>query len=351
MDFKLTNVFCNNLHFPHTMTSYQLEQEESKNRQVAFITTFILNAIMFFLFWYITIWTAAENKKEEKAGGGGFVVNFGTDKKGSGNVFTKNHASSLKNEVDSKPAEIVEIKKVIKKPIVVPEVVKIKTVKPKPVKETPIITSKVISPVVVKETPPAKVTPKPSPKPAETTPTPAPPKAVEQPKVNSDGLFPAKKGKTNSNGTTGTNPNAGGASDGTGGGKGNQGQPDGNVVKGGTYEKKPPGNGTGGGSGTGGGLGGDGGGGNKPSLSLTGWTWMSKPNVDDSSDETGIIKFRIKVDADGDVVDVTQIESSVSPAVAQQYKRAVQRTKFKPTSDGDKPDISTGTVSFRLSPR
>jgi len=333
------------------MTSHQLEQEESKNRQVAFITTFFFNAIMFFLFWYVTVWTAAENKKEEIAGGGGFVVNFGTDKKGSGNMFTKNHASPLKNKVDSKPAEVIEIKKVIKKTVVVPEVVKVKTIKPKPVKETPVITSKVKSPVVVKEAPPAKVTPKASPKAVETPPKSTPPKAVEQPKVNSDGLFPAKKGKTNSNGTTGTNPNAGGASDGTtGGAKGNQGQPDGNIVKGGTYEKKPPGNGTGGGSGIGGGLGGAGNG-NKPSLSLTGWTWMSKPIVDDNSDETGIIKFKIKVNSDGDVVDVTQTESTISPAVAQQYKRAIQRIKFKPTSDGDKPDISTGTVSFRLNPR
>ena len=332
------------------MTSYQLEEEESKNRQIAFFITFALYSLMFFLFWYVVIWTAEENKKVEEAGGGGFVVNFGTDKKGSGNVFTKNHASPLKNEVDSKPAEVVEVKK-IKKPMVIPEVVKVKPVKPKPVKEAPVITSKVKSPVVVKEIPPAKVTPKPSSKPIETPPTPSSPKAVEQPKVNTDGLFPAKKGKSNSNGTTGTNPNAGGGADGTGGGKGNQGQPDGNVVKGGTYEKKPPGDGTGGGSGKGGGPGGDGGGGNKPSLSLTGWTWTNRPNVTDDSDETGIIKFRIKVDADGDVVDVTQIESTVSPAVAQQYKRAVQRTKFKPTSDGDKPDISTGTVTFRLSPR
>jgi periplasmic protein TonB len=334
------------------MTTYDLEQEESKNRQIAFVTTFIFNALMLFLFWYITIWTAAENKKEEKAGGGGFVVNFGTDKKGSGNIFTKNHASPLKNEVDSKPAEVVEVKKAVKKPVVVPEVVKSKPVKPKPVKETPVIASKVKSPVVVKETPPAKVTPKPSPKPVETPPVVAKPSPkAPEPKVDESALFPVKKGKSNTNGTTGTSSSSGGGADGTGGGKGNQGQPDGNVVKGGTYEKRPPGDGSGGGSGKGGGSGGDGGTGNKPSLSLTGWTWASKPNVSDDSDETGIIKFRIKVDADGDVVDVTQIESTVSPAVAQQYKRAVQRTKFKPTSDGDKPDISTGTVTFKLNAR
>ena len=332
------------------MTAYKLEHEESKNRKIAFFVTSALYLLMFFLFWYVVIWTAEENKKVEEAGGGGFVVNFGTDTKGSGNVFTKNRASTLKNEIDSKPAESVEIKKDINKTVAVPDIVKVKPVKPKPVKEIPVISSKVKSPYVVKESSPSKVAPKPSSKPIETPSTTAP-KAIEQPKVNSDGLFPVKKGRTNSNGTTGTNPNVGGAADWNGVGKGNQGQPDGNVVKGGTYEKKSPGDGTGGGSGKGGGAGGDGSGGSRPSLSLTGWIWTSRPNVNDDSDETGIIKFRIKVDADGDVVDVTQIESSVSPALAQQYKRAVQRTKFKPTSDGDKPDISTGTVSFRLSPR
>jgi len=330
------------------MTSYQIEKEESKNRKIAFFITFSLYLIMFFLFWYVVIWTASENKKVEKAGGGGFVVNFGADTKGSGDVFTKNHSSDLKNEVASKPEEVVDVKKVNKKPLAVPTLAKLKRVKPKPVHETPVITSKVKSPVVVKETPIAKVLPKPSPKPSNPPPT---PKAVEQPTVNNEGLFPAKKGKTNSNGTNGINPNTGGVADGNSGGKGNQGQPDGNIVKGGTYEKKPSGDGSGGGSGKGGGLGGDGSGVNKSSLSMTGWIWTSRPNVKDDSDETGIIKFKIKVDADGDVVDVTQIESTVSPAIAQQYKRAVQRTKFKPTSDGDKPDISTGTVSFRLSPR
>ena len=320
------------------MQTYNLEAEESKNRQIAFATTVVSTAIMFFLFWYITVWTATENKKVEQMGGGGFLVNFGMDKKGSGNVFTKNHASPLKDPIESKPAEAVDVKKEVKNPVVKPIEVKAKPVKPKPVKETPVVTSKVKSPVVVKEEPPAKVTPKPSPKPVEAPPAkPSPP----QPKVDEGALFPAKKGTANTNGTSGSSNQKGGAADGTGGGKGNQGQPDGNVVKGGTYEKKPVGNGDGPGSGPGTGS----------ALSLTGWTWNAKPNVDDNSDETGIIKFRIKVDSDGDVVDVTQIESTVSPAVAQQYKRAVQRTKFRPTSDGDKPDISTGTVTFRLNPR
>ena len=324
------------------MQYYNLEAEESKNRQIAFVTTLAFNALMLFLFWYITVWNASENKKVEQMGGGGFLVNFGMDKKGSGNVFTKNHASPLKEEIESKPAESVVVKKEVKKPVVKPVVEKIKpVVKPKPIKETPVVTSKVKSPVVVKEEPPAKVTPKPSTKPVEAPPTPAKP-TPPQPKVDEGALFPVKKGNANTNGTSGTSNQKGGAADGEGGGKGNQGQPDGNVVKGGTYEKRPVGDG-------GGGTGGNKGSGS--ALSLTGWTWNAKPNVDDNSDETGIIKFRIKVDSDGDVVDVTQIESTVSPAIAQQYKQALKRTKFKPTSDGDKPDISTGTVTFRLNPR
>jgi periplasmic protein TonB len=322
------------------MQSYNIEAEESKNRQIAFFTTLSFNALMLFAFWYITVWTASENKKVEQMGGGGFLVNFGMDKKGSGNVYTKNHASPLKEEIESKAAEALKVKKEVKKPVE-KVVVKAKPVKPKPVKEAPVVTSKVKSPVVVKETPPAKVIPKPSAKPVDATPTPAKPAPV-QPKVDEGALFPTKKGTANTNGTSGNSNQKGGAADGTGGGKGNQGQPDGNVVKGGTYEKKPVGDG---GGGTGGNAG------NGSSLSLTGWTWNAKPNVNDDSDETGIIKFRIKVDSDGDVVDVTQIESTVSPAVAQQYKRAVQKTKFRPTSDGDKPDISSGTVTFRLNPR
>jgi periplasmic protein TonB len=321
------------------MQAYNLELEESKNRQIAFATTVITSAIMLFLFWSITVWTATENKKVEQMGGGGFLVNFGMDKKGSGNVFTKNHASSLKDPIESKAAEAVVVKKEIKKPVVKPVEVRAKPVKPKPVKEAPVVTSKVKSPVVVKEEPPAKVTPKPSPKPVEAAPAAKP---TPQPKVDEGALFPAKKGTSNTNGTSGSSNRQGGAADGEGGGKGNQGQPNGNVVEGGSYKKLPVGDG-------GGGTGGNKGGGT--ALSLTGWTWNAKPNVDDNSDETGVIKFRIKVDSDGDVVDVTQIESTVSPAVAQQYKRAVQRTKFRPTSDGDKPDISTGTVTFRLNPR
>lgn len=324
------------------MNSYHLEQEESKNRQRALIITILINAIMFYLFWYITVWTGEENKKEELAGGGGFVLNFGTDKSGSGNVYTRNKASDLKEANESKAApEEKKVERVIAKPAVVaPELEKINKVVKSP-KEAPLVSSKISSPVKVKESLNTKADKKVlSAKPAEVKPTPTPAKPVE--KINNSALLPTKKGSSASNGTTGSDSKAGGASDGNTSGKGNQGQPNGQLVQGGEYSKKPLGDG-------GGGTGGNAGSGS--SLSLTGWTWFSKPVVDDDSNDTGIIRFKIKVDSDGDVVDISVLESTVSPTVMQKYKKTVQRTKFRPTSDGDKPEYSSGTVTFKLSPR
>ncbi|MDR6561738.1 MULTISPECIES: hypothetical protein [unclassified Arcicella] len=324
------------------MNSYQLEEEESKNRQRALIITIIINALMFYLFWYITVWTSEENKKEELVGDGGFVMNFGTDKSGSGKVYTKNKASDLKEEIESKAStETKKIEKVVPKPVIPPEVEKVKTVVKKAPKEPPVVSSKVTSPVKVKEEVITKVEKKVATKPAEVKPTPAPVKVPEK-KIDNSALLPTKKGNSSSNGTSGTESRPGGASDGNSTGKGNQGQPEGKLVKDGNYVKGPVGDGNGG-------TGGSGSGGS--SLNLTGWTWFSKPVVDDDSNDTGIIRFKIKVDSDGDVVDISLVESTVSPTVMQKYKRTVQKTKFRPTSDGDRPEYSSGTVTFKLSPR
>jgi outer membrane biosynthesis protein TonB len=61
------------------------------------------------------------------------------------------------------------------------------------------------------------------------------------------------------------------------------------------------------------------------------------------------VKFRLKVDSDGVVQVVETIESSLSPSVTQKYKRAVQKLTFRPTSAGERPDISVGTITFRIS--
>lgn len=316
------------------MTQEILEKEESKNKKVALIWTSIINLALFLGFAYFTIWTAEENTQVDLTGGG-FVVNYGNDDAGSGDVQTHNKPSPSKEIIESKPAEKAEVKKTPVKKFKPVEAPVTKPVKAKPAPEAPVIASKAPSPVKVKEVPDTKVVEaKTNTKPVDSKPAAKP--APEPPKVNNDALYPGKK--SSSNGTTGNDPRPGGNSNGDDKGKvGDKGQPDGVPDLTGVYSgpkgTKP---------GTIGGVDG------KTGLSLTGWTWDSRPNVDDNSDETGVIKFRIKVNSDGDLQSVELIESTVSPTVSQKYKRAVQKLSFKPTSGGDRPEISTGTIVFKL---
>lgn len=249
-------------------------------------------------------------------------------------VLNKNHASIFKNKVILKYS-LVGLANKDRRSIVVQETGKVKSVKYKQVKGTPLIISIVKSSVIIKEIPPEKVIPKPSPKLIETLPVPAPPKAVEQPKLNMDGLFLAKKG--NFNRTTGTNPTTCSTIDVIVKEKDNQESFD-TTVKNVIYVKnfiivgtksfrnrKE---------------------GNEPLLNFKGWKWTNQPIISNVLDETEIVIFRIKVDEDGDVVEVNQIHSTVSPYVVQQYKRAVILLEFKPIINVDKFEISTGTVSF-----
>jgi periplasmic protein TonB len=315
------------------MTQETLEKEVSKNKKVALIWTSIINLALFLGFAYFTIWTAEENTQVDLTGGG-FIVNYGNDDVGSGDVQTRNKPSPSKEIIESKPAEKAESKKTPVKKFKPVEAPITKPVKAKPTPEVPVISSKAPSPVKVKEVPDTKVVEaKANTKPVDSKPAVKP--APEQPKVNNDALYPGKK--SSSNGTTGTDSRPGGNSNGDDKGKvGDKGIPEGKINDSEIY-KGPSGNKPG----TGGGPGG-------PGLSLTGWTWDSRPNVDDNSDETGVIKFRIKVNSDGDLQSVELIESTVSPSVSQKYKRAVQKLSFKPTSGGDRPDVSTGTIVFKL---
>ena len=257
-------------------------------------------------------------------------------------VLNKNYASIFKNRVVLKHS-LLGVANKDKKSIVVQETGKVELAKPKQVKKTFITISKVKSPVVIKETSPVKVTPKPSPKPVETLPTPTLPKAVEQPKVNTDGLFPAKKGKINYDAAIGSNLYVDD--------NGNEGQPDENVIKGGTYEGSSFKNRTKGSSGKRGISYQDDDEENKPLLNSTGWTWTSRINVKDDSDEIGIMRFNIQISSDGEIIGINTVSSSVSPELVQKYKRAICRTKFTPIDDTNKPEITKATITIRLNPK
>jgi outer membrane biosynthesis protein TonB len=142
--------------------------------------------------------------------------------------------------------------------------------------------------------------------------------------------------KTTSNGTRGTNPNPGGNSNGPDAGKiGDKGSPNGKINNSTNYS----------------GNGGNGDGAGSSSVNISGWRIANRPNVKDDTGETGMIRFTIKIDEDGNIIKLVISENSFSNSLAQKYKRAIEKSKFIKTSSGPSPKEATGSITFRVGER
>ncbi|GAB3503849.1 energy transducer TonB [Spirosoma knui] len=263
-------------------------------------------------------------------------VNFGTDARGSGKIQTYNKASDSPNPVDVKPSENRPNPKENTTPRLertrATPTPKVEDAKPaKTSTEKPIITSKAESPVTTPERPEPKRVEAPKPTaPVERTAPPVPAKKVET--VNNDALFKKSSGGGGSNGTVGKASGTGGNNNGDDAdGVGDKGNPNGKIDAKSLY-------GTPGGASSG------------VAFDVSGWSLASRPNVNDDSDETGRIVFRITVDGDGEIVRVQQQQSTVSPSVAEVYRKAVQRLRLRPKG-GATPPTSTGTITFIIKAR
>lgn len=290
--------------------------EERKNRWIAMGLTLAINAALLLLFIYVRIWSAEELKLEMPAGG--FEVNYGTSEVGGGDVQTYNQANASLNPEESKPSE----------ENIAPNQQKAALAN---TKEATLLSSKVKSPVQLEEkkiTEPvseAKNTVKKDVKPVEVA-----------PKIDENALFKKKS----SNGSKGNAALAGGNSNGNDAGKiGDKGSSYGDINNSAIY-KGPKGANGGSGGGTGGGDG--------LSVNLSGWAMASRPVVNDDSDETGIIRFAIKIDENGSIISLRITETTLSASVAQKYKRAIERISFKPTSSGVRPEVASGTIVFKI---
>ena len=91
-----------------------------------------------------------------------------------------------------------------------------------------------------------------------------------------------------------------------------------------------------------------GGGGDGPELRLTGWQWDRPPVVEDESDQVGIVKFKIKVDADGYIKDVIPIDVTMDLNIVNKYKAEVWRLTFSRTSSDPPGETSEGYVTFKV---
>jgi outer membrane biosynthesis protein TonB len=267
----------------------------------------VIQGLLFLLFWYAKIWSAEEMKLELPEPG--FEVNYGTDDEGGGNVQSYNQASNLPNNDESQPAEKET------------EVASVTKAKPTPSSKETVISSVVKSPVSISENTKktAVVSTKPTPEPEE--------------KIDEGALF---KKKTTSNGTRGTNPNPGGNSNGPDAGKiGDKGSRNGTINNSTNYS----------------GNGGIGEGSGSSSVNISGWRIANRPNVKDDTGETGMIRFTIKIDEDGNIIKLVIAENSFSNSLAQKYKRAIEKSKFIKTSSGPSPKEATGSITFRVGER
>jgi periplasmic protein TonB len=308
------------------------DTNEKKRRTTAMAISVVFHAGILLLFFFIMAWRAPDPPLPEY----GIELNFGTDNVGSGNVQSTSPANNAPKVADAKPNPPAPQPEPVKaEPLPEPEVKATPAPTPAPtVQEVP-VTQPEPSPAVVEKKEPVK---KPEPKPVvEEKPKEEPkPKVEEKPKepapkpVNQNALMtPTKPG---SGGKEGTSDKPAGNNNGDDTGKvGDKGNPEGKLDARALYGTPGAGNG---------------GGGNGASISVTGWTWDKKPNVKDNSNESGKIIFQIKVDDMGQIISVTTKESTVSPAIAALYKKALEGLYLQQTSSNDPAPISVGTVVF-----
>lgn len=293
-------------------------REQRNKRLTAALTTVAVNVVVFLLLVFSAAWRNAGSGEGEYPG---IEVNLGYDDQGSGDVqpdepIGNENATDDENS-PSQPNQETTPDQSSTEPVEEQgnsKVVQSNTVTD-PKSDVEIKEEK------KEEKPAEKVVEKPVEKPVEK-------KVEEKPVVDTKAVY---KGKKNTNATTT------GDGDGKQGTTGNQGDDQGKVgdkgVEGGTpganvYKGKPGG--------------GDGG-----SIEINGWDYDRIPKVTAPDDQTGRVVFEFELDADGEVIRITKIEGSVSPATERECRNAIGKISF--TKTGSKvPAVTKGKIIFTV---
>jgi protein TonB len=81
-------------------------------------------------------------------------------------------------------------------------------------------------------------------------------------------------------------------------------------------------------------------------LQVVGFALYQEPYIDDKSDESGVVRYRITVDDEGYVINAVPDECTISPSIERSiYRPAVLRLFLEKTT-ADVPPTSTGTITF-----
>ncbi len=269
------------------------------------------------------------NPPLDVVGGDGVELNYGLDQAGSGDVQTMATANASLNREDSRPPAIQP------DPTPQPAQPRVEaSASTLPAAPEKVITSEAEDASVT--APPVE---KPAPKAAEPVrETPPPARPREQPRT----VYTPKgsaSGVAGGNGVTGTNSAPTGNSNGDHPGTvGDQGDPRGSLNAKALYGE-PGSGGSGARPGSGGGSG----------LEMSGWRVEDNLTVEGIDDTPGIIRFRIKINEDGEVESVSKVSGNVSAAQEKLCRDKILNASFVKTNAG--AGGATGFYTYRFSVR
>ncbi|SNR30050.1 hypothetical protein [Hymenobacter mucosus] len=285
-----------------------------EHRKEALLGTVIFHAALAALFFFTVF--KGPDPPLEALGGDGVELNYGVDEVGSGDIQSQAPANESQNREDSRPPA-AQPDPTPPQPVAQPD--------PTPPTEERVVTSEAEeSPVTV---PPVE---KPAPRKEEVVVREAP-----KPKVDQRAVFTPRASSSagGGNGVNGTSNAPTGNNNGDNPGTvGDKGDPRGTY--GGSAYSGEPGKG---GRGTSPGSGG---------LEMAGWAVVSKPSVPALDNNSGFVRYRIKINADGEVEAVTKVSGNVSPAQDKVCRDALANVEFRRTSDAE--GGATGYYTFRF---
>jgi periplasmic protein TonB len=83
-------------------------------------------------------------------------------------------------------------------------------------------------------------------------------------------------------------------------------------------------------------------------LDVSGFRFGRLSVAQDPYDDNGRIVFAVKVDADGHILSLTVRETSVAPNVVAWYRQQLTRQTLVPTTGGTRPEVSSGTITLKI---
>ncbi len=272
------------------------QEKEKRNKQIALITSLGVHGALLLIFLFLVAWRAPNPPLPEF----GIELNFGLDDQGDGEVQPVEKSGSELPTIDEAiPDEAKSQEEIVEK---------------EKTEET--IVSNLESPLVIKEVKKEPVIEKPKEKVTQAKVKEEKNEVKEEPTTK---VIETKKGKDLTN--HGDDP----------GKKGDKGNPQGNPDAKALYGKQ------------------GGGGGEGIDLSMSGWSWASKPEIPALPDnEDGRIVFEIECDESGEIVGITTLERGLSPRAEQLLKEEIRKNSLIRTSEGKVPERSKGKVVFVL---